>query len=351
MPTPSSSRRPSRGWCAGSRDPEIGAVAGNAKVGNRINMITRWQALEYIVAQNLERRALSRAGRDDGRAGRGRRLAARGAGGGRRLSRRHAGRGPGSHHRHPARGLAGRHTMPTPSPGPKRPQTVRGLAKQRFRWAFGTLQCLWKHRAHHFNAQAAAGWAWSALPQAWLFQIVLRADLAADRPALVLSIVVDDQLRAAAWLGADQYATCSRMAALLAASSSWSTCCLRLDRLCAGRREERCPAVPGCSRSASSIARSCIMWWSAPSPRRCAAAGSAGASWSAPAAPPHPRPPALKLDRSAARLHAENDPERHMERDQRVMAGLPNSPHNSAEAKLNRTSATVIQCKAIDVAS
>ena len=27
-------------------DPEVGAVAGNAKVGNRINVITRWQALE-----------------------------------------------------------------------------------------------------------------------------------------------------------------------------------------------------------------------------------------------------------------------------------------------------------------
>src|SRR5207302_10672697 len=40
-------------------DPAVGAVAGNAKVGNRINRITRWQALEYIVAQNLERRALS----------------------------------------------------------------------------------------------------------------------------------------------------------------------------------------------------------------------------------------------------------------------------------------------------
>jgi peptidoglycan-N-acetylglucosamine deacetylase len=26
------------------------------------------------------------------------------------------------------------------------PDTVRGLVKQRFRWAFGTLQCLWKHR-------------------------------------------------------------------------------------------------------------------------------------------------------------------------------------------------------------
>ena len=42
-------------------DRRVGAVAGNAKVGNRINMITRWQALEYIVAQNLERRALPAA--------------------------------------------------------------------------------------------------------------------------------------------------------------------------------------------------------------------------------------------------------------------------------------------------
>src|SRR3981081_3046191 len=26
---------------------EIGAVAGNVKVGNRVNMLTRWQAIEY----------------------------------------------------------------------------------------------------------------------------------------------------------------------------------------------------------------------------------------------------------------------------------------------------------------
>ena len=43
-------------------DPKVGAVAGNAKVGNRVNIITRWQALEYIVAQNLERRALAALG-------------------------------------------------------------------------------------------------------------------------------------------------------------------------------------------------------------------------------------------------------------------------------------------------
>jgi cellulose synthase/poly-beta-1,6-N-acetylglucosamine synthase-like glycosyltransferase len=43
-------------------DEKVGAVAGNAKVGNRTNMVTRWQALEYIVAQNLERRALAALG-------------------------------------------------------------------------------------------------------------------------------------------------------------------------------------------------------------------------------------------------------------------------------------------------
>ena len=39
-------------------DERVGAVAGNAKVGNRINPWTRWQALEYITSQNFERRAM-----------------------------------------------------------------------------------------------------------------------------------------------------------------------------------------------------------------------------------------------------------------------------------------------------
>ncbi|HET7042402.1 MAG TPA: glycosyltransferase, partial [Gemmatimonadales bacterium] len=40
-------------------DPAVGAVAGNAKVGNRINLVTRWQAIEYITSQNIDRRAFS----------------------------------------------------------------------------------------------------------------------------------------------------------------------------------------------------------------------------------------------------------------------------------------------------
>jgi len=51
----------SRIGCALYRS-KIGAIAGNAKVGNRINVWTRWQALEYITSQNFERRALNTIG-------------------------------------------------------------------------------------------------------------------------------------------------------------------------------------------------------------------------------------------------------------------------------------------------
>lgn len=40
-------------------DPRVCAVAGNAKVGNRINLLTRMQALEYITSQNMDRRAFA----------------------------------------------------------------------------------------------------------------------------------------------------------------------------------------------------------------------------------------------------------------------------------------------------
>ncbi len=51
------------------------------------------------------------------------------------------------------------------------PESFRALAKQRFRWSFGTLQCLWKHRAVVRRGRPR-GLAWIGMPQAWLFQIV-----------------------------------------------------------------------------------------------------------------------------------------------------------------------------------
>jgi len=154
-------------------DPKVGAVAGNAKVGNRVNMITRWQALEYIVAQNLERRALAALGTltvVPGAVGAWRRAALAEIGG------------------FPTDTLAEDQdlTIALQRAGYKvrfdssavawteAPATVRGLAKQRFRWAYGTLQCLWKYRGMTLNPRYGA-LGLVALPQVWLFQIVLTA--------------------------------------------------------------------------------------------------------------------------------------------------------------------------------
>ena len=52
------------------------------------------------------------------------------------------------------------------------PDSFAGLAKQRFRWAFGTLQCLWKHRDIIGNPRNGA-LGMVALPQVALFQIAL----------------------------------------------------------------------------------------------------------------------------------------------------------------------------------
>lgn len=52
------------------------------------------------------------------------------------------------------------------------PDTTAGLAKQRFRWAFGTLQCLWKHRRVSLNPRYGA-LGLVAMPQVWMFQIAL----------------------------------------------------------------------------------------------------------------------------------------------------------------------------------
>jgi peptidoglycan-N-acetylglucosamine deacetylase len=150
-------------------DPAIGAVAGNAKVGNQHNLVTRWQGVEYVTAQNLERRALSRFDAImvvPGAVGAWRRAALDSVGG------------------YPVDTLAEDQdlTIAIQRQGwrigydveavawTEAPETFRALAKQRFRWAFGTLQCLWKHRSI-LRTRAPAGLAYIGIPQAWLFQI------------------------------------------------------------------------------------------------------------------------------------------------------------------------------------
>src|SRR6202022_4986793 len=54
------------------------------------------------------------------------------------------------------------------------PDTLRGLAKQRFRWSFGTLQCTWKHRDAFFRRKYGS-LGFVALPNVLLFQLLLPA--------------------------------------------------------------------------------------------------------------------------------------------------------------------------------
>ncbi|MDR6789987.1 cellulose synthase/poly-beta-1,6-N-acetylglucosamine synthase-like glycosyltransferase/peptidoglycan/xylan/chitin deacetylase (PgdA/CDA1 family)/spore germination protein YaaH [Sphingomonas sp. BE138] len=168
-------------------DPRLGAVAGDARVGNRVNLVTRWQAIEYITAQNLERRAL--AGFDamtvvPGAVGAWRRAALDAVGG------------------YPEDTLAEDQDLtiaiqragwrvtydPRAVAWTEAPETFRALAKQRYRWAFGTLQCLWKHRAI-LRTRKPSGLALVGLPQAWLFQILFAAISPLIDLTLVMSIV------------------------------------------------------------------------------------------------------------------------------------------------------------------
>lgn len=152
-------------------DPIVGAVAGNVKVGNRMNPLTYWQSIEYITSQNLDRRAyavINSVTVVPGAVGAWRREAIQQAGGyttdtmaeDMDLTWR-------------IRRIGWRVDTDSSALGfTEAPDSFRALFKQRFRWAFGTLQCLWKHR----RALGRYGWFGRVmLPTLWLFQIVYQA--------------------------------------------------------------------------------------------------------------------------------------------------------------------------------
>ncbi len=151
-------------------DPRVGAVAGNAKVGNRINLVTRWQAMEYISSQNLDRRAfdlLNCITVVPGAVGAWRRSVLAELGGfasetlaeDQDLTLKVRRRGYRIAYAEKAIAYT------------EAPDTLRALAKQRFRWSFGTLQCMWKHRDALLRPRYGA-LGFFAMPNVWIFQIL-----------------------------------------------------------------------------------------------------------------------------------------------------------------------------------
>jgi len=153
------------------QDPQIGAVAGNVKVGNRINWLTRWQSIEYITSQNMDRRAyaeLNAVTVVPGAIGAWRREAVLKAGG---YSTDTLAEDMDLTWRIRRMGYV-IETENEAIAHTEAPDTLRGFFKQRFRWAYGTLQCLWKHR----QAVGRQGWfGCLALPMLWVFQILFQA--------------------------------------------------------------------------------------------------------------------------------------------------------------------------------
>jgi cellulose synthase/poly-beta-1,6-N-acetylglucosamine synthase-like glycosyltransferase len=135
-------------------DPTVGAVAGNVKVGNRQQPGRRWQHIEYVIGFNLDRGCTS--GSTASRPCRcARRVPAPGvnAAGGvtedtlaEDTDLTIACTGP----------AGGWSTWTTPGRGPRRPRRGQ-LWRQRYRWSYGTMQALWKHRGGLRDPAGRAG--------------------------------------------------------------------------------------------------------------------------------------------------------------------------------------------------
>jgi cellulose synthase/poly-beta-1,6-N-acetylglucosamine synthase-like glycosyltransferase/peptidoglycan/xylan/chitin deacetylase (PgdA/CDA1 family) len=150
-------------------DARVAAVAGNAKVGNRVNLWTRWQALEYITSQNFERRALNVFGAVSvvpGAIGAWRVTAVRQAGGYHTDTVAEDADLTMSLLENDWRVVNEDRALAFT----EAPTNARGLMRQRFRWSFGILQAVWKHGGA-IRRRSRLGWI--ALPNIIVFQILL----------------------------------------------------------------------------------------------------------------------------------------------------------------------------------
>ena len=156
-------------------DPQVGAVAGNTKVGNRKGLLGRWQHIEYVMGFNLDRRmyeVLQCTPTVPGAIGAFRREALDEVGG-----------VPGDTLAEDtdltlAIGRTGRRVVYAEDARAwtEAPSTLGALWRQRYRWSFGTMQSVFKHRGAIISRDPRdRRIGRRALPYMLLFQIALPA--------------------------------------------------------------------------------------------------------------------------------------------------------------------------------
>ncbi len=152
-------------------DPEVGAVAGNAKVGNRDTVIGAWQHIEYVMGFNLDRRMydlLRCMPTIPGAIGAFRREAVLQVGG---MSEDTLAEDTDitiAMHREGWRVVYQEHARAwTEAPG-----SLKQLWSQRYRWSYGTMQALWKHRKSLTDKGPSGRFGRVGMPLVVIFQIV-----------------------------------------------------------------------------------------------------------------------------------------------------------------------------------
>ncbi len=150
-------------------DPHVGAVSGNAKVANRSSLLGRWQHIEYVMGFNLDRRLLDQVhaiGTVPGAVGAFRTDALAAVGG---VSDDTIAEDTDLTI---ALNRAGWRVVYEPDAiaWTEAPSSLGDLWKQRYRWSYGILQSVWKHRAALREGTAIG---WFGIPYTLVFQVLI----------------------------------------------------------------------------------------------------------------------------------------------------------------------------------
>lgn len=181
-------------------NPRVAGVSGNVKVGNPRKWIARFQSIEYVCGFNLDRRALDLLNAVTvvpGAAGTWRKSAVLAAGGyplntvAEDTDLTLAIRRRGHLIRYEENAIADTEV----------PETIAALARQRLRWAFGTLQSAWKHRDTTFRRQYGT-MGFITMPSIWLYQIMFVGISPIAEIALLLALMGGNTKAALAYYAA-----------------------------------------------------------------------------------------------------------------------------------------------------
>ncbi|MGW1954294.1 glycosyltransferase [Streptomyces sp. NPDC001920] len=152
-------------------DPNVGAVAGNAKVGNRDSLIGAWQHIEYVMGFNLDRRMydiLRCMPTIPGAVGAFRRSALERVGGMSDDTLAEDTDITMAMHRDGWRVVYAEKARAWT----EAPETVQQLWSQRYRWSYGTMQAIWKHRRALVESGPSGRFGRVGLPLVSLFMVL-----------------------------------------------------------------------------------------------------------------------------------------------------------------------------------